>query len=428
MGTARTREEHLKRATGSFELVDDSARAARAAGAVDSASLDDMRSVSPARGALSPESSGAVPRGSAAAPSSVPAQPKAQTNNPRVRKAQAEAEAARAASAQVARNAQAGAGGKAEAGTEAADKAAVESGRIAKKAAAKPVSDAEQGAPSPVASRTSSARPSVARSKVARPKPASVEKPEESEGPEGPEELGKFGEPVNLNELAHEGASSASAGASSPAARRRARRAAKRESARAAAESEQARPRRGERPARSRGLVAVLAIVGVLVALAVAVTIAFSAFRWVTCNDVQDFQGTWYVNGTDTTVAITEDSIRLNDEVSYWYELNTDAKTVAFTFSYLEGAGHYRFSLDRQQLAIVDGNYGWWDTLLDDAVWTVGALFSLAQGTQLDPAQGAAEGVTSLTRASDAPSAPDVSDAPEGEVAVGETNADASAV
>ena len=135
-----------------------------------------------------------------------------------------------------------------------------------------------------------------------------------------------------------------------------------------------------------------------LAALLVAALASFSVFRWIANDDVQDIQGTWYVSGADTPVVITEGQIQLNEEVAYWYDLNTDSKTIAFTFSYLEGAGRYRFSLDRQQLAIVDGTYGWWDTFADDTAWTVRALISLAQGTQLAPADGEEDGVSSLTR------------------------------
>lgn len=99
----------------------------------------------------------------------------------------------------------------------------------------------------------------------------------------------------------------------------------------------------------------------------------------------------WYIAGTDTPIVITEDRIQLNDEVSYRYALNTDSKTLAFTFGRLQGEGRYRFSLDRQQLAIVDGAFGWWDTLGDDAGWTLGALVAAAQGKVANPADGSVE-------------------------------------
>lgn len=123
----------------------------------------------------------------------------------------------------------------------------------------------------------------------------------------------------------------------------------------------------------------------------VASVAAFSLFRWVFPADAQDFQGTWYIAGTDTPIVITEDRIQLNDEVSYRYVLNTDSKTLAFTFGRLQGEGRYRFSLDRQQLAIVDGTFGWRDTLGDDAGWTLGALVASAQGKVANPADGSVE-------------------------------------
>lgn len=139
-------------------------------------------------------------------------------------------------------------------------------------------------------------------------------------------------------------------------------------------------------------------MLAVLVVILVAAVASFSVFRWIASDDTQDFQGTWYVAGTDTPVVITEDRIQLNDEVSYWYELNTDSKTITFTFGNLEGEGCYRFSLDKQQLVVVDGTYGWWDTLISDAEWTIGALVSLAQGSQLSPVEDGVDDVTSLTR------------------------------
>ncbi len=142
--------------------------------------------------------------------------------------------------------------------------------------------------------------------------------------------------------------------------------------------------------------IALRVVFGVLVVALVAVVGGFSCFRWLLNDDASDFQGTWYVAGTDTPISISADAIALNGEVSYGYTLDASAKTVAFTFSDLSGAGHYRFSLDRQYLAIMDGSFGWWDTLSDDFGWTANALILSAQGQQASPA--GAENVTLLSR------------------------------
>lgn len=161
------------------------------------------------------------------------------------------------------------------------------------------------------------------------------------------------------------------------------------------------RPSRTDRSKRERkpltpAGIALRVVFGALVVALVAVIGGFSCFRWLLNDDASDFQGTWYVAGTDTPISISADAIALNGEVSYGYTLDASAKTVAFTFSDLSGAGHYRFSLDRQYLAIMDGSFGWWDTLSDDFGWTANALILSAQGQQASPA--GAENVTLLSR------------------------------
>ena len=156
-------------------------------------------------------------------------------------------------------------------------------------------------------------------------------------------------------------------------------------------------------------------VAAVLAALLVVSVGGFSWYRWLAGDDALDIQGTWYIAGTDTLIVITEEQIVLNEEVSYGYVLDESAKTIDFTFSYLEGAGHYRFSLDRQMLAIMDGKFGWWDTLGDDLAWLPGALVDALGGATASPAGSG--GVTLLSR--DPPSAqtPDAPASPSGEIA-----------
>lgn len=134
----------------------------------------------------------------------------------------------------------------------------------------------------------------------------------------------------------------------------------------------------------------------VLAVLVVASVGGFSWYRWLYGDDAVDIQGTWYIAGTDTPIVVTEDQIVLNEEVSYDYVLDESAKTIEFTFSYLAGSGHYRFSLNRQALAIMDGQFGWWDTIGEDIAWLPGALLDAAGGVSASPA--GAGGVTLLSR------------------------------
>lgn len=151
------------------------------------------------------------------------------------------------------------------------------------------------------------------------------------------------------------------------------------------------RPKVGEKATREkpRGARRVVRIALIaVVCVVVAACGAFSAYRWLYGNDATDFQGTWYVEGTDTPIVITEGSITLNDEVAYSYMLDAGAKTLSFTFGNLQGEGRYRFSLDRSQLAVMDGTFGWWDTLASDFTWVFGALVAAVQGDQSSPAAG----------------------------------------
>lgn len=168
-----------------------------------------------------------------------------------------------------------------------------------------------------------------------------------------------------------------------------------------AARSERAA--RGERPAPqrrrwSRGKIAAFALSFVLVGLAVAAVAGFSWLRWFSADDAADIQGTWYLAGTSTPIVITEDRINLTNDVSYRYALDTGDKTIAFTFTNLAGSGCYRFSLDRNELALVDGAFTGSDTLGRDIGWTLEALVKKLQGDSLAPAEAGAEGLTLLSR------------------------------
>ena len=94
------------------------------------------------------------------------------------------------------------------------------------------------------------------------------------------------------------------------------------------------------------------------------------------------------------------ETIKLTEDVSWSYKLDTDAKTISYTFGNMEGSGRYRFSLDRSQLVISDGSgYTWLSTLADDIAWQFDQLVRAIQGQpQEEPPSGA--GYTVLDRLS----------------------------
>ena len=113
--------------------------------------------------------------------------------------------------------------------------------------------------------------------------------------------------------------------------------------------------------------------------------ISFSCWRWPLSHDAQDIQGVWYIAGTQKTATITADKIELSDDVAYSYELDEGAKTLTLSFGSMTGDARYRFSLDRQELAIRDGVTTSTDSLLEDIPWMLAALGHAIQGDAASP-------------------------------------------
>ena len=160
-------------------------------------------------------------------------------------------------------------------------------------------------------------------------------------------------------------------------------------------------PRAARNPRKRRRVVRVIVVTVLVLALVAfgAAAAGFTWLRWYSADDAADFQGTWYLAGTATPITITEDRIRLTDDVSYHYTLDPETKTFELTFGNLVGGGRYRFSLDRQELALVDGRFDGSDTLESDLSWTLRALVEEIQGNALSPEAAMDAGVTLLTRA-----------------------------
>ena len=143
-------------------------------------------------------------------------------------------------------------------------------------------------------------------------------------------------------------------------------------------------------------------VVAVLVAIAVVVVTvgSFSWGRWLRYDDAADFQGAWYANGTTSLVTVDGQEIHLTSDVAYGYTLDTGAKTITFTFGDLQGQGRYRFSADRSELVITDGDgFSFWGNLFSDIGWQFGQLITGLQGKEA-PREEVVDGVTVLDRVS----------------------------
>lgn len=141
-------------------------------------------------------------------------------------------------------------------------------------------------------------------------------------------------------------------------------------------------------------------VVAVVVAIAVVVVAVgtFSWNRWLRYDDAADFQGAWYANGTTSLVTVDGQEIHLTSDVAYGYALDTGAKTITFTFADLQGQGRYRFSADRSELVITDGDgFSFWGNLFSDIGWQFGQLISGLQGKEV-PREEVVDGVTVLDR------------------------------
>ena len=135
-----------------------------------------------------------------------------------------------------------------------------------------------------------------------------------------------------------------------------------------------------------------------VLAIIVVVVSVFSWGRWLRYDDAADFQGMWYANGTTSIVTVDGEKIHLTDDVAYNYTLDTGAKTITFTFGQMEGHGRYRFSVDRSELVIIDGNdFSFWGNLFSDIAWQLDQAIRSMQGQEIER-EAVVDGVTVLDR------------------------------
>ena len=148
------------------------------------------------------------------------------------------------------------------------------------------------------------------------------------------------------------------------------------------------RVKTADKPKRHVGRIIAI-IITVLLLIALAIFGIFSWNRWLRYDDVADFQGQWYADGTSTPVTIEADTIRLTPDVAYLYELDTMSKTLTFSFGKLEGHARYWFEDDRARLVIVDGEgYTAVNTFIEDFERTVAGLVARTGGSALQLPEG----------------------------------------
>lgn len=150
-----------------------------------------------------------------------------------------------------------------------------------------------------------------------------------------------------------------------------------------------------------------------LLTLALVIVVAggvFSWDRWLHYDDAADIQGTWYASGTDAAIIISEAEVTLTPDVVYEYSLDTSAKTISFAFSNLTGQGRYRFSADRTQLAVIEGEgYSLLTTLCDDLAYAVQCSVANILGNPA-PALGEGDAAIVLVRQAASGEAPAAAD------------------
>ena len=168
-------------------------------------------------------------------------------------------------------------------------------------------------------------------------------------------------------------------------------------------EGRPARPPREPAPKPPMSLKRRIAIVigAVLFVALIAAGLFYTWNRWYRFDDHADLQGQWYVVGTTVPVEIDATSIHLTNDVVYQYELNTQDKTIRYTFGPMNGQGRYWFSDDRQYLVITDGDqFTSTGTAVDDLLRQFRELIDTAQGHET--ALPAGEGIIAFSREPDA--------------------------
>ena len=100
----------------------------------------------------------------------------------------------------------------------------------------------------------------------------------------------------------------------------------------------------------------ILKIVAVCLAAVLVACAAVAAFwawdTWLRFDDSADIQGEWLTANGTALVVIDAEEIHMPDSVDFKYTLDTNDKTISYTFVDLTGGGSYEFSRDRATLTI----------------------------------------------------------------------------
>ena len=115
-----------------------------------------------------------------------------------------------------------------------------------------------------------------------------------------------------------------------------------------------AKPRSSEHRNRILKIVAVC-LAAVLVACA-AVAAFWAWDTWLRFDDSADIQGEWLTANGTALVVIDAEEIHMPDSVDFKYTLDTNNKTISYTFVDLAGGGSYEFSRDRATLTITESD------------------------------------------------------------------------
>ena len=94
-----------------------------------------------------------------------------------------------------------------------------------------------------------------------------------------------------------------------------------------------------------------------IVAACLAAVAAFWAWdTWLRFDDSADIQGEWLTANGTALVVIDAEEIHMPDSVDFKYTLDTNNKTISYTFVDLTGGGSYEFSRDRATLTITESD------------------------------------------------------------------------
>ncbi len=182
--------------------------------------------------------------------------------------------------------------------------------------------------------------------------------------------------------------------------------------------------RKSVRPKRLAAWKVVLAIVVFLLVVVVSLVAYASLSRWVFVDDAADIKGSWHLSAEPVSVVISDTEMNLADEVSYAYTMDTQAKVINETLGNMKGAARYRFSEDRNSVAIFDdSSCDWLNNAMIDLRWYVDCALAKVFGGESPDLLGGESGVIMYRAGYDAPGVVTMTT----EVAEGDTGQQAAA-